>query len=148
MDPSRFRRICFGLHRLSPRQVGELGIRLAGVGARTETLVGLDARAGAMRACPRCGAGRIASPRGVPRGGARHDLRRPPGVVPSARRTAQARQDHGLALADAHPRRAGAGDGGVLEADQTTRRESRKGSREWVRHAREPQAYPTPPRPT
>jgi len=29
--------------------------------------------------------------------------------------------------------------GGVVEADQTTRRESRKGSREWVRYAREPQ---------
>ena len=38
--------------------------------------------------------------------------------------------------------------GGMVEADQTTRRESRKGSREWVRHAREPQTYPKPPRPT
>jgi transposase-like protein len=38
--------------------------------------------------------------------------------------------------------------GGVVEADQTTRRESRKGSREWVRHARDPEAHPKPPRPT
>jgi hypothetical protein len=38
--------------------------------------------------------------------------------------------------------------GGVVEADQTTRRESRKGSREWVRHAHEPQTCPKPPRPT
>ncbi len=38
--------------------------------------------------------------------------------------------------------------GGVVEADQTTRRESRKGSREWVRYTRDPQAFPNPPRPT
>ena len=37
---------------------------------------------------------------------------------------------------------------GVVEADQTSRRESRKGSRERLRHAREPQAFPEPPRPT
>lgn len=38
--------------------------------------------------------------------------------------------------------------GGVVEADQTTRRESRKGSREWRRHAQNPEAFPKPPRPT
>jgi transposase-like protein len=37
---------------------------------------------------------------------------------------------------------------GVVEADQTSRRESRKGSREWVRHARDPRTFPEPPRPT
>ncbi|MFO7854466.1 MAG: hypothetical protein R6V44_04475 [Paracoccaceae bacterium] len=36
----------------------------------------------------------------------------------------------------------------MVEADRTSRRQSRKGSRERVRHAREPQAFPEPPRPT
>ncbi len=37
--------------------------------------------------------------------------------------------------------------GGIVEADETYMRESRKGSREWVRHARDPQRFPAPPRP-
>lgn len=37
--------------------------------------------------------------------------------------------------------------GGIVEADETYTRESRKGSREWVRHARDPQRFPKPPRP-
>lgn len=37
--------------------------------------------------------------------------------------------------------------GGIVEADETYLRESRKGSREWVRHAREPGRWPEPPRP-
>ena len=47
MDPVRFRRLCAGLHRLSPRQVSEIEARLAGLGARTEVLAGLDRRAAA-----------------------------------------------------------------------------------------------------
>lgn len=35
---------------------------------------------------------------------------------------------------------------GVVEADETFQRESRKGSREWVNHEREPLDYPPPPR--
>lgn len=35
---------------------------------------------------------------------------------------------------------------GVVEADETFQRESRKGSREWVRHEKDPQTYPRPPR--
>jgi transposase-like protein len=35
---------------------------------------------------------------------------------------------------------------GIVEADETWQRESRKGSREWVRHAREPQIHSKPPR--
>src|SRR6056297_814946 len=56
MDPARFHRLCAGLHRLSPRQLSELQARLAGLGARTETLAALDRRAAEIRACPRCGA--------------------------------------------------------------------------------------------
>lgn len=37
--------------------------------------------------------------------------------------------------------------GGIVEADETYVRESRKGSREWVDHARDPQRRPKPPRP-
>jgi transposase-like protein len=37
--------------------------------------------------------------------------------------------------------------GGIVEADETYVRESRKGSREWVRHERDPQRFPAPPRP-
>jgi len=37
--------------------------------------------------------------------------------------------------------------GGIVEADETYVRESRKGSREWVRHARDPWRSPEPPRP-
>jgi len=37
--------------------------------------------------------------------------------------------------------------GGIVEADETYMRESRKGSREWVNHARDPQRFPAPPRP-
>lgn len=37
--------------------------------------------------------------------------------------------------------------GGIVEADETCVRESRKGSREWVRHARDPRHFPAPPRP-
>lgn len=37
--------------------------------------------------------------------------------------------------------------GGIVEADETYTRESRKGSREWVRHERAPGRYPAPPRP-
>ena len=37
--------------------------------------------------------------------------------------------------------------GGIVEADETFLRESRKGSREWVRHERDPQRFPAPPRP-
>jgi transposase-like protein len=37
--------------------------------------------------------------------------------------------------------------GGIVEADETYMRESRKGSREWVNHARDPQHFPAPPRP-
>lgn len=36
---------------------------------------------------------------------------------------------------------------GIVEADEKYFRESRKGSREWVRHAREPSRFPTPDRP-
>lgn len=35
---------------------------------------------------------------------------------------------------------------GIIETDETFQRESRKGSREWVRHARNPSIYPQPPR--
>lgn len=37
--------------------------------------------------------------------------------------------------------------GGIVEADETYQRESRKGSREWVRHERDPERFPAPPRP-
>jgi transposase-like protein len=37
--------------------------------------------------------------------------------------------------------------GGIVEADETYLRESRKGSREWVNHARDPRHFPAPPRP-
>jgi len=36
--------------------------------------------------------------------------------------------------------------GGLVEADETFQRESRKGSREWVRRHRAPQVRPRPPR--
>lgn len=36
---------------------------------------------------------------------------------------------------------------GIVEADETYARESRKGSREWVNHARAPEHHPRPPRP-
>lgn len=36
---------------------------------------------------------------------------------------------------------------GIVEADETYQRESRKGSREWVRHVADPQKAVTPPRP-
>lgn len=35
---------------------------------------------------------------------------------------------------------------GIVEADETFQRESRKGSREWVRHHRAPNLHPQPPR--
>lgn len=35
---------------------------------------------------------------------------------------------------------------GIVEADETFQRESRKGSREWVRHQRDPVRHPKPPR--
>jgi hypothetical protein len=35
---------------------------------------------------------------------------------------------------------------GIVETDDTGHRESRKGSREWVRHFREPARHPAPPR--
>jgi hypothetical protein len=35
---------------------------------------------------------------------------------------------------------------GIVEADEMFQRESRKGSREWLRHAQHPQAFPMPPR--
>lgn len=37
--------------------------------------------------------------------------------------------------------------GGIVEADEKFFRESRKGSREWVRHEREPACFPRPDRP-
>jgi len=37
--------------------------------------------------------------------------------------------------------------GGIVEADETFVRESRKGSREWVWHERDPRRFPAPPRP-
>lgn len=36
---------------------------------------------------------------------------------------------------------------GIIEADETYQRESRKGSREWVRHFADPQNFSQPPRP-
>ncbi len=36
---------------------------------------------------------------------------------------------------------------GIIEADETYQRESRKGSHEWVRHFADPQNTPKPPRP-
>ena len=36
--------------------------------------------------------------------------------------------------------------GGIVEADEVFQRESRKGSREWVRHAPDAARYPKPPR--
>ncbi|MGB3796026.1 MAG: IS1595 family transposase [Alteraurantiacibacter sp.] len=36
---------------------------------------------------------------------------------------------------------------GIIEADETYQRESRKGSREWARHFADPQNAPQPPRP-
>lgn len=35
---------------------------------------------------------------------------------------------------------------GIVEADEAHQRESRKGSREWVRHQRDPANHPAPPR--
>jgi hypothetical protein len=35
---------------------------------------------------------------------------------------------------------------GIVEADEAHQRESRKGSREWVRHRRDPANNPAPPR--
>ncbi|MDG1458861.1 MAG: IS1595 family transposase [Pseudoprimorskyibacter sp.] len=35
---------------------------------------------------------------------------------------------------------------GIVEVDETYQKESRKGSREWVRHQRDPLNYPKPPR--
>ena len=35
---------------------------------------------------------------------------------------------------------------GIIEADEASQRESRKGSREWVRHERDPGSHPRPPR--
>jgi hypothetical protein len=35
---------------------------------------------------------------------------------------------------------------GIVEADEVHQRESRKGSREWVRHRRDPVNHPVPPR--
>ena len=35
---------------------------------------------------------------------------------------------------------------GIVEADEAHQRESRKGSREWVRHRRDPANHPAPPR--
>lgn len=35
---------------------------------------------------------------------------------------------------------------GIIEADETFQRESRRGSREWTRHAADPLTYPQPPR--
>ena len=35
---------------------------------------------------------------------------------------------------------------GIVEADEAHQRESRKGSREWVRHKRDPAIYAAPPR--
>ena len=35
---------------------------------------------------------------------------------------------------------------GIIEADEAHQRESRKGSREWVRHRRDPASHPAPPR--
>ena len=35
---------------------------------------------------------------------------------------------------------------GIVEADETFQKESRKGSREWVRHLRDPANHPEPPR--
>jgi len=35
---------------------------------------------------------------------------------------------------------------GIVEADEAHQRESRKGSREWVRHRRDPASHPAPPR--
>ncbi|MGR3565059.1 MAG: IS1595 family transposase [Heliomarina sp.] len=35
---------------------------------------------------------------------------------------------------------------GIIETDETFQRESRKGSREWVRHAQDPTLFPQPPR--
>lgn len=40
----------------------------------------------------------------------------------------------------------GTGFGGIVEADEKFFRESRKGSREWVRHQRNPSLYPAPNR--
>ena len=184
MDPARFRRLCGGLHRLSPRQVSDLEARLAGLGARMETLAELDRRATAMRACPRCGVEALVS-WGVDRRGLRRlrcracgrtcsaatgsplaGLRRPEAFrevlrdMMFAARPAACRR-----LAERHRldkttvwrwrlrilaalERGVEPLAGVVEADQTTRRESRKGSREWVRHARNPQTFAKPPRPT
>ena len=36
---------------------------------------------------------------------------------------------------------------GIIEADKTYQRQSRKGSREWVRHFDDPKTLPPPPRP-
>ena len=184
MDPARFRRLCAGLHRLSPRQVSEIEARLAGLGARTEMLAALDARAAAMRACPRCGVEALVSwgvdRRGLQRlrcracgrtcsasaGSPLAGLRRPEAFrevlrdMMFAARPASCRR-----LAERHRldkttvwrwrlrilaalERGVEPLAGVVEADQTTRRESRKGSREWVRHARNPQTFAKPPRPT
>lgn len=184
MDRSQFRRLCADLYRLSPRQVSDLEARLSGLGDRMEVLAALDARAGAMRACPRCGCEAL-GPWGVDRRGLRRlrcrgckrtcsaatgsalaGLRRPEAfravlddmidaVRPASCRRLAARIGVDkttvwrwrLRILSALERATRAL-GGVVEADQTTRRESRKGSREWVRHARDPQTHPKPPRPT
>lgn len=60
-----------------------------------------------------------------------------------SRHTAWRRRMRVLASLPEKPREALVG---RVEADETFRRESRKGSREWVRHHRAPQIHPRPPR--
>ncbi len=164
--------------------MSDLEALLSGLGERMGTLAALDARAGAMRACPRCLAEMLGrwgvDGRGLRRlrcracgrtcsasaGSALAGLRRPEAfravlhdMISSAHPVSCRRLAERLGADKttvwrwrmrilAALERATGALGGVVEADQTTRRESRKGSREWVRHARHPKAHPKPPRPT
>ena len=93
--------------------------------------------------CPRPFAGPLSS------GGRRHVLRSSPFVSPTGQ-GARSRQDDHLAVAQKIIRALGGSGasnlGGVVEADEKFFRESRKGSREWVRHQRDPIHHPKPDR--
>ena len=168
MDGRRFRSLCANMDRLTVGQIRDLTRKLGELDARKEVLARIDGRAQALERCLHCGARALVrwgeTRTGLQRlrckacrrtllGGDRHGG----GAHPPAGEARAGSAGHARAGAElvwrwrmrilAALRGIGAARlAGIVEADEKYFRELRKGSREWVRHAREPSRFPKPDR--
>lgn len=182
MRKGEFSRLVSQIERLTAREIEDLRVKLAEIGAAREALTAIERRADIEGGCRACGSdqkqrwGRTrtgfqrwrcqgcrrtwSSTTDTPAAGLHHPPKFHTLIVemfsgqPSTCRGAAARLGVDKMTVWRWRMRIlraliGIGEesfSGIVEADEVFQRESRKGSREWVRHAADPKNHPAPPR--